>query len=276
MLNQAIPINALWTTEAPAGPTVTHEAYIHAVADLAKARLDGEARARLAGTKIVFGTGSPGVRGTCYYNGWSNGLAADLIEVCAFGRESDTQLAGTTLHELAHVLTGHGAGHDKSWKAACSLLGLTTALAEGQAYAPDHFAADLWPAIEALPKPTDGVPNPTRAGALGTMLGLLGFRGGKGGTCRAGQGTKGGRSTGPGSGRLRLWECKCSPPVKVRVASDTFKAQCLVCNNPFERGAVAGALPLAQPPATVEPPTGGGTTPAEQGGGPAGKGADPC
>jgi hypothetical protein len=37
----------------------------------------------------------------------------------------------------------------------------------------------------------------------------------------------------PGS-RLRLWECKCSKPVKVRVASDEFKATCDVCGEPFE------------------------------------------
>ena len=40
-------------------------------------------------------------------------------------------------------------------------------------------------------------------------------------------------TTGVGS-RLRLWECRCPKPVKVRVASDTFDATCGKCNQPFE------------------------------------------
>jgi hypothetical protein len=38
--------------------------------------------------------------------------------------------------------------------------------------------------------------------------------------------------TRPGS-RLRLWVCDCG--VKVRVASDSFNAQCLDCDSPFRR-----------------------------------------
>jgi hypothetical protein len=33
--------------------------------------------------------------------------------------------------------------------------------------------------------------------------------------------------------RLRLYQCVCQPPVKVRVASDTFQAVCLVCEAEF-------------------------------------------
>lgn len=33
--------------------------------------------------------------------------------------------------------------------------------------------------------------------------------------------------------RLRLYECACDPPVKVRVASDTFAARCLICEEDF-------------------------------------------
>jgi uncharacterized paraquat-inducible protein A len=35
---------------------------------------------------------------------------------------------------------------------------------------------------------------------------------------------------------MRLWECKCERPVKVRVASDEFEATCDRCNAKFERG----------------------------------------
>ena len=31
--------------------------------------------------------------------------------------------------------------------------------------------------------------------------------------------------------RLRLYQCRCNPPVKVRVASDTFEAVCLNCDE---------------------------------------------
>jgi hypothetical protein len=38
-----------------------------------------------------------------------------------------------------------------------------------------------------------------------------------------------------GTTRLRLWECGCSKPVKVRVASDDFQAHCDRCKKPFVR-----------------------------------------
>ncbi|HJT56802.1 MAG TPA: hypothetical protein VJ761_09925 [Ktedonobacteraceae bacterium] len=35
--------------------------------------------------------------------------------------------------------------------------------------------------------------------------------------------------------RLRLYQCQCEPPVKVRVASDHFHARCLLCHACFEQ-----------------------------------------
>ncbi|HJT55778.1 MAG TPA: SprT-like domain-containing protein [Ktedonobacteraceae bacterium] len=35
--------------------------------------------------------------------------------------------------------------------------------------------------------------------------------------------------------RLRLYQCGCEPPVKVRVASDRFQARCLVCDGLFKQ-----------------------------------------
>jgi predicted SprT family Zn-dependent metalloprotease len=35
------------------------------------------------------------------------------------------------------------------------------------------------------------------------------------------------------STRLRLYECTCAPPVKVRVASNEFQALCMRCEQPF-------------------------------------------
>jgi hypothetical protein len=40
-----------------------------------------------------------------------------------------------------------------------------------------------------------------------------------------------------GGTRLRLWQCACPRPVKVRVASDDFQATCNRCNHPFVRAA---------------------------------------
>lgn len=73
-------------------------------------------------------------------------------------------------------------------------------------------------------------------------LGGGAFRTGAGG-CRAGRGVKGGKSTGPGSGRYRLWQCECTPPIKARVASDDFDATCNKCSKVFAcvHGGGAGA-----------------------------------
>lgn len=58
--------------------------------------------------------------------------------------------------------------------------------------------------------------------------------------CPLGIGTRGGKSRGAGSGsRLRLWVCGCDEPVKVRVASDDFRATCERCASSFTRAVAA-------------------------------------
>lgn len=216
--------------------TPTHEAYLHAVRALAVARLDDPtARARLLGAKLVYGVGhGTGWRGVTFYEAWQNGARHDFLEVCAAGEQSAIQLAGTTIHEVGHSLAGHTAGHGAAWKAACARLGLRRTEAGGQAYAPEDFDPALWRAIAALPAPDDGAP------AFATARGGAGFVGvptrGTRGRCPLGTGTRGGVSRGPGSGsRLRLYHCACSPPVKVRVASDDFQATCRRCGADFAR-----------------------------------------
>src|SRR5262245_57075586 len=123
---------------------VTHEAYVHAVRAIAVERIAEQAtRERLLAAKLVYGTGDGRYRGICYYRAWRNGTEHDLIEVAATGEESPVQLAGTTVHETAHVLAGPGAGHGAAWRTACRALGLAHAEAAGQAYAPEHFAPDI-------------------------------------------------------------------------------------------------------------------------------------
>lgn len=42
--------------------------------------------------------------------------------------------------------------------------------------------------------------------------------------------------------RLRLWECECKPPVKVRVAKDDFQATCQVCGKDFALPGLKGEI----------------------------------
>lgn len=212
---------------------VTHEEFVHAVRAIAVGRLaSAMERARLLGAKLVYGGGPAGIRGLCYYGAWTNGEKHDFIEITALGEESYVQLAGTTIHELGHCLAGHSAGHGKAWKDACALLGLNAVQAGGQAYCSEHFAADVWAAIEALPHPSDGRPSfNTGSGAPGQVR--------KPRPCPLGIGTRGGRSRGLGSGsRMRLYVCGCPEGTigrKVRVASDVWDATCNACGTRYGR-----------------------------------------
>jgi hypothetical protein len=189
-------------------------------------------RARLADAKLVYGAGhATGARGVTFYGAWANGTPGhDFLEVCAAGEETTVQVAGTTIHELGHCLAGNTAGHGAEWKAACKVLGLIHAEAAGQSYAPEHFAANVWAAIAALPTPDDG--RPTFA-AHRPGPGMI-ARPATPRPCPLGVGTRGGRSRGAGSGsRLRLWLCECG--VKARVASDVFDATCNRCGTTFKQ-----------------------------------------
>lgn len=211
--------------------TVTHEAYISQIRELAIAKVQDPAmRLRLQAAKLVYGSGMAGTRGVTFYAAWKNGESADFVEVCATGEESDVQLAGTTVHELAHVLAGPGSGHGPKWKAACAVLGLVHAEAGGQSYAPEHFESQLWTAVQGLAVPTDGGPV-FQVGQRLPGMGVVKPR-----PCPMGIGTRGGTSRGTGSGsRLRLWVCQCAVAVKVRVASDDFLATCQRCDSAFTR-----------------------------------------
>jgi hypothetical protein len=212
---------------------MTHEQFIAAVRDAALPRVeDKAAKNRLASAKLTYGAGESGTRGITYYSAWKNGdeKPLEFIEVCAVGEQSPVQLAGTTLHELGHVLAGTAAGHGKDWKAACAVLGLHHAEAAGQEYSIDHFDADIQTVVRKLTAPTDGTP---QFGYRGSFLGLpvTKFR-----PCPLGIGTHGGKSRGKGSGsRLRLFVCDCNPPIKVRVARDEFAAHCDTCGAAFKR-----------------------------------------
>lgn len=207
------------------------EQYVQAVYALVlgQAGLSADTRRKLQAIKLVYGAGQAGLRGVTYYRRWQNGEPEPIpfVEVCAFGQESRCQLAGTTVHELAHVLAGWNAGHGPEWKAACDLLGLRAAKAAGTNYHWASLQPWLREAIRALPEPIDG--NPVSLGSVPMLGGPQRLK-----PCGAGVGTRGGKSRGKGSGsRLRLWQCECEPPVKARVASNSFNARCLCCESVF-------------------------------------------
>lgn len=210
-----------------------HEDFIQGVRGLVLKREIGcELKEKLAACKLTYGVGEQGLRGVTYYKAWGKKdcQPVELVGVCATEEESIVQLAGTTIHELAHVAAGSGAGHGISWKDSCALLGLRTCQAAGQGYLPDHFDPSLWDAIVALGQPVDGNPLLSKVDGLP----FVGIPTGKYKPCPLGIGTKGGQSRGKGSGsRMRLYHCQCSPVVKVRIASDTFDATCNQCQSVF-------------------------------------------
>ena len=209
---------------------LTHETFITTIADAALARLTADERHAFDGIKLVYGSGPNGTRGVTFFNRWapqgSNG-ARPFVEISAFGQESPIQLAGTTLHELAHVLAGVDAGHGPKWKAACERLGLRVARAAGTQYLLASLDARLRYLVSSLGTPQDGKPvSFTDLFGAGFVPKLK--------PCGAGVGTRGGKSRGPGSGsRLRLWQCSCG--CKARVASDTFEAVHTPCGTAFKQ-----------------------------------------
>ena len=183
----------------------THENYIHAVAGLAIARLETPAdQARLNAAKLVYGAGNAGRRGVTYYQAWKNGhtQAEPFVEICAMGESDYVQVAGTTIHELAHVLAGYEAGHGKDWKAACWLLGLRFCRAAGQSYHWSAFSPDIRNAIAAMAAPDDGAPS-TNITIRGKLIARP-----KPKPCSMGIGPRGGKSRGAGSGS-RLIKVGC-------------------------------------------------------------------
>lgn len=205
----------------------THIEYIKKVAAIATLQLPENERAELD-AHLTYSLGSPGLRGVTYYGQWKNGKEEPIpfVEVCALGEENDVQLAGTTIHELGHVLAGMGAGHSNDWKCACERLGLRRPKAAGNKYTMSQFAPIVRLAIAALISPTDGKPV-----GLGAGMGRQTVRPKP---CAAGIGTRGGTSRGAGSGsRMRRFVCDCVPPVIVRTARDSFDAHCDHCSEAF-------------------------------------------
>lgn len=188
---------------------LTHEQYILAVRDIVAARIPEVAdREKVMSAKLTYGA-HPQVRGVTYYNQWKcNGqdCQVDFATISSMGQESVVQLAGTTIHELGHVLCGPGHGHDNDWKHNCERLGLRLVKAAGTAYKWAMFVPEVRAAIVALGEPSDGAPQ--------FLNGLLTRKGNGPRTaltmpgCSHGVGSRGGKSRGAGSGS-RMLKVKC-------------------------------------------------------------------
>lgn len=220
--------------------TMKHEEFIKQVRDIVAAHVsDASVRNRLFAAKLVYGIGDGSYRGICYFGAWNGShgnhgtdqTACELVEVAASGEESPVQLAGTTIHELGHVLAGHAAGHRKEWVKACAFLGLRAVKAAGTRYTMAHFSPAIRAEIAKLAKLSDG--SPVFGAASNNYIGLPPM---KLKPCPLGIGTMGGKSRGKGSGsRLRKFICGCEKPVIARVAAEGFNATCNVCNQAFKR-----------------------------------------
>ncbi len=210
----------------------THERYIHAIRAAAAVLLPRQEAERVNACKLTYGAGRSGLRGCCYFEAWQNGHpdAVAFVEICARGESTPIQVCGTTLHELGHVLAGPSAGHGPAWKACCKSLGLRHRNL-GMTYRWADIAMPVRMAAALLvPTLSDGAPSFKRSAPIAVT--------GAGG-CSAGVGVRGGTSRGAGSGsRLRLWVCGCAPIIRVRVASDDFRALCTRCGQAFIPGPV--------------------------------------
>ena len=165
----------------------THEQWITSVAEIAASRLSSTDAEKVRSIKLTYGAGPQGIRGVTYFDRWhASAGAVPFVEISAFNQELITQVAGTVLHELGHVLAPIGAGHSKLWHEACSKLGLRHVRAAGTNYTWAHFAPDIRERVTALKMPRDGRPN-----ALLLPNGLLP----KLRRCGAGFGTRGGKSS---------------------------------------------------------------------------------
>jgi hypothetical protein len=188
----------------------THEQFIQAVREIVTARIPEAAdREKLAAVKLTYGA-HPQVRGVTYFNQWKcnkDGCQVDLATISASGQESIVQLAGTTIHELGHVLAGMGHGHDAEWKHCCNRLGLRFVRAAGTQYTWAVFDPDVRMAIFALGEPSDGRPqflNGLLRHTKGVQVpGAINLPG-----CSHGVGSRGGKSRGLGSGS-RMYKVAC-------------------------------------------------------------------
>lgn len=211
----------------------THETFIQAVRDLvvAQADLKPEDRQRLEHAKLIYGVGDGSYRGVTIYEAWENGVGTvDVVEIAATGEESWIQLAGTIVHELGHVLTGKGHGHDAAWRDLAKSLGFQIRpAAAGQVYRLAMFRPALRLEIQALAASlSDG--SPTFSTLFG---GALAPAPKAPRPCSAGVGAKGGTSRKAGTSNRQLKAtCGCGHIIRgSRSTLEAIRFECQDCGE---------------------------------------------
>lgn len=84
-----------------------------------------------------------------FMNGRYRGLAYDTGEMVVRQTESALQLAGTVIHECAHLLVGVASQHNEDWRDAATHLGLVNVERCIMTYGPEHFTPAMLTRIEA-------------------------------------------------------------------------------------------------------------------------------
>jgi len=207
----------------------THETFIEAIRQIAISQLSDDTEIEtLKNTRLCYGGTSSSIRGQTRFEQWQNGdiKPADLVVINPCIESSWLQIAGTTLHELGHVLSGIGSGHGKDWKDNCKRLGLQNIMAAGQCYNTESFNSYVWERLLVTYKPTDGKPINYHSDSSNVS-----FK-----PCSHGVGSRGGKSRGKGSGsRMKKYICQCEKPVIIRHAGDNLHAHCDDCSAPFQQ-----------------------------------------
>jgi hypothetical protein len=134
----------------------------------------------------------------CHHSSFKGSKIAIVLHRSQWSSD-DIEVLQALAHEMIHATLAPAAGHRGEFARLAEAIGL-----EGPATATragERFRIAIQRLRAELPNlPQDGI-------ALD--------RPGKQGT------------------RLRLWECACKPPIKVRVSRDDFRATCDVCGCTF-------------------------------------------
>jgi hypothetical protein len=201
--------DALRSLAKKAGPNVQRAVYLDAAYDLIREELMAEAPARSA-VALAFsfptrGATTAKVIGQCHHLKKSRRKQATkkflVLHPAIWKSESGLQVVETLAHEMAHAALPEGTKHGAAFKNLVTRIGLTgkpTATVPGP-----EFKAWFKRAEKKLPRFPGGID--------------LSFAVKKQTT------------------RLRLFECECEEPVKVRIGRDEFDATCNLCEEPFHR-----------------------------------------
>lgn len=199
--------DALKSLAKKAGPNVQRALYLDAAYDLIRAELMNEAPPR-ASVALAFsfptrGATTAKVLGQCLHLAKVKKQVQKkflVLHPAIWKAKDGLRVLGTLAHEMAHAALPVGTKHGPAFAKLVTRIGLEgkpTATTEGPAF--KQWAEKAYRRLPPFPGGID-----------------LTFEVKKQTT------------------RLRLFECQCDPPVKVRVGRDEFDATCNACECLFE------------------------------------------